>query len=209
MIVDSTFTSTIVLLYSTDCTSTALFSPEEGSLEAMTIPWSLSGLCIHNCMTALCLSGLVHRDLTMAERCENAVSGFVGMDLFKILADRKCKAMELPAGSCFYAGQTLSNAQSAALATMVVTLTKPPWYNCFDHGNGRLTEISVEQWFAGIRQQSSNSQVSARSYFLACARQNLRAGEVEQVESYACSSRSCLDRFRVACLHSPCLFITW
>ncbi|CAK8991551.1 Uncharacterized protein SCF082_LOCUS2894 [Durusdinium trenchii] len=150
----------------------------EGSLEAMTIPWSLSGLCIHNCMTALCLSGLVHRDLTMAERCENAVSGFVGMDLFKILADRKCKAMELPAGSCFYAGQTLSNAQSAALATMVVTLTKPPWYNCFDHGNGRLTEISVEQWFAGIRQQSSNSQVSARSYFLACARQNLRAGEI-------------------------------
>lgn len=54
----------------------------------MKIAWSLKGLVLHNMTVALCVAPILHQDLTMAQRCECAISGFCLVDLWKILADQ-------------------------------------------------------------------------------------------------------------------------
>ena len=52
----------------------------------MQVCWSLKGMCLHNLTVALCCAPILHQRLTMAQRCECAVAGFVLFDLWALLA---------------------------------------------------------------------------------------------------------------------------
>ena len=126
---------------------------------------------------------LLHTRMSLQERCETALTGFVAMDLFRMVSDRLCHERKLPKGSLFMANQTSSTLQLAALSAAVICLTKDPTWDGFRVGHGRLTELSIEQHFGCIRQQSQNSQHSCRSYFLASARQTLRMHKILSKQS--------------------------
>ena len=69
---------------------------------------------ICRCQVALCTGGLLHRDpaLTLATRCEWALSGFLIIDVMKMISEDTCSQMQLPRGSCFMASQTCTNLQA-------------------------------------------------------------------------------------------------
>lgn len=116
----------------------------------------------------------MHTKLGLAERCELSLSGFCAMDLFFLLATKKCSDLRLPRGSMFMASQTMANLQSIALTVATMTLSKPASFVPWAHGSARLTEASIEQWFGLLRKQTANSLLSTRQFFFASARQSLR-----------------------------------
>ena len=124
---------------------------------------------------SLSVAPLLHRSLSLAVRCELAVSGFLLLDLFQVLANDTCSQMRVPRGSCFMAGQTMSNLQSCSVAAIVVCLTKDLQHDPFRAGFARLSELSIEQFFGTLRSQTGNSQLSSRAYFQCSARQALKA----------------------------------
>ena len=124
---------------------------------------------------ALSIAPLLCKSLTLEERCELAASGLTALDLFSMQAAARCKRMGLPTGSCFMAGQTTSNLQSCSLAAMLITLTKDETMSPWKHGEVRLTELSIEQYFGQLRSQSNNAQLSPRGYFQAASRVALKA----------------------------------
>lgn len=141
----------------------------------MTVPWSLKGCLLHHLCVTLCLAPAFHRDISLQERAEAALSGFLCLDMFQMLAMDKCKQMCLPAGSTFMAPVTCANLQYVALSTVVVCLTKDIDFEPWRYGNARLTEIAIEQVFGHLRSQMSNSQLTTRQYFAADARQSFRS----------------------------------
>ena len=122
---------------------------------------------------AMCIAPLLHKNLSMALRCETALTGFITMDLFSMLAGIKCYRMKLPKGSNFMAGQT----QGCALSAIVITLTKGHELDPWRKGFGRLSELAIEQHFGHLRSQSQNSQLSCRGYWQASARDAMKAAK--------------------------------
>ena len=61
------------------------------TFSSMNVHWSLRGFTIHTTVLALCLCGILHRDLDLADRCENCITGFLLLDIFKILARELCE----------------------------------------------------------------------------------------------------------------------
>ena len=86
------------------------------TFSSMNVHWSLRGFTIHTTVLALCLCGILHRDLDLADRCENCITGFLLLDIFKILARELCEARRLPTGSLFAAPQTCTILQACALS---------------------------------------------------------------------------------------------
>jgi hypothetical protein len=97
----------------------------ECDVTKMLVPWGLKGFEVFNIMVSLCIAPIQHKDLSLEQRCENAVSGFCLIDMFKILAERRAEEHGLPSGSCFMAEPTAFNLQGVALSTLVVCATKP------------------------------------------------------------------------------------
>ena len=127
---------------------------------------------------ALACAPVLHRSLALVHRCETALTGFIAIDLFRQVADGLCQARRLPKGSLFMAGQTSSTLQLCALTTAIMCITKHETWNPWSGGHGRASELSVEQHLGCCRQQSPNSQLSARGYWLASARQTFRMAKV-------------------------------
>ena len=123
---------------------------------------------------ALNIAPLLTKSLSLEQRVETAVSGFVCIDLFTALASVKCTKMGLPKGSCFMAGQTSFNLQSICLAAIVIAVTKSPEMNPWKYGSCRAAELSIEQFFGCLRSQSSTAQLSCRAYWQAGSRNALR-----------------------------------
>lgn len=144
----------------------------------MEVHWALYGACVHNVAVALNLVGLLHSDLSLAERCEASVAGFVLMDIVQMLAAAKAHKLGMPVGSCQMARQTITNLQSCSMAAIIFCLTKEPAFQPFDHGFARMSELPIENWFGFIRVQSSNAQHSARSYWQSVGRQQLKHGKL-------------------------------
>ena len=140
----------------------------------MKIPWSLVGTLVHNCVTALCISPSMHRDLSIRERCEASISGFILADLFRLLGDSKCRSLKLPKGSCQMAAQTIFNMQGVALCTATICVSKPTGWMPWSQGHHRLAEVTIEEYFGALRSQQSNAQMSARQYFQATGRYMLK-----------------------------------
>ena len=62
------------------------------------VPWSLQGATIHNVVIAMCIAPSVHKEMSLMHRCEVSLTGFIALDLFRLLSDRKCAAWGLPKG---------------------------------------------------------------------------------------------------------------
>lgn len=149
----------------------------DGRLADMEVGWSLRGFLVLNVLVALNLSPSIHKDLNLLQRCEVALSGYILCDLMRMLADARCEKQGLPKNSFFLAPQTCSNMQAVALGTVSICVSKPPWWTPWKYGQARLSEISIEQFFAHIRRQSQTSQHTARSFWTASARHSYVMGE--------------------------------
>lgn len=144
----------------------------------MEIPWNLVGATVHNAVCALALAPSMHTAMGLKDRCLNAVTGFVLLDCFDMLAEGKCKQQKLPTGSCFQAKQTVYNMQCVALTTAIMCLALPDKWDPWHHGQARVSEISIEQHFGHLRGMSPTAQLPARAYFYASARQAIKMGKV-------------------------------
>lgn len=128
----------------------------------------------------LCVASVLHRDpqVSLKIRCEWAISGFLVIDVMKVLSDETCRRMALPKGSCYMASQTCTNLQSSALAIALMRFSKDPTFLPWRNGSCRLSELPVEQHFSMCRAQSVNSQLSARAFWKASARVALKNGKI-------------------------------
>ena len=123
---------------------------------------------------ALNVAPLLHKCLNLSQRCENAVAGFVALDIFGLQAADKCLELGLPTGSCYMANQTVVNLQACSLACMVICYTKPDEMELWKNGHCRASELAIEQFFGILRNQSSTAQFGARGYWQASARHALK-----------------------------------
>ncbi|CAK9102662.1 unnamed protein product [Durusdinium trenchii] len=115
--------------------------------------------------------------MTLLQRCECSLGGFLALDLFKIVADRLCKERNAPTGSFFLAKQTMLNLQATALTTVVICVTKEAGWSPWVYGFQRLSEQAIEQHFGHLRCQATNAQLSTRAYWMACARTLMKTNE--------------------------------
>ena len=127
----------------------------------------------HNVQVALNVAPLLSKSLNMKQRLECAVSGFVALDIFNLIAGYRCTQQHLPTGSCFMASQTMVNLQACSLAALVITVTKQESTSLWRNGHARVSELAIEQFFGQLRQQSSTAQFSCRGYWQASARHAL------------------------------------
>ena len=139
------------------------------------------GICMHlwdtlGAQVALNLAPLLHRTFPLALRAEVGVSGFVALDLFRMLAEDQCRKMKAPTGSTFWAAQTVVNMQSCCLAGILVTITKDEAFSPWRAGSARMSEISIEEQFSFLRRQSANAQLTCRSFWQAAARVAISTG---------------------------------
>lgn len=148
--------------------------PDYGSL---TVPWHLKGFTLHNLVCSLCICPATHKFLKLEERCELSLAGFLLLDLYKVVADRLCQDRGLPKGTLWYAGQTMLNLQATALSTISLCVTKSSGWHPWTVGTSRLSEIAIEQRFGQLRTQSSNAQLSARAFWIACSRHAMKTGK--------------------------------
>ena len=142
-------------------------------------------LCMHVFMqrvskVAMAISPVLNRNLSLTRRCEIGIAAFLCWDLYRMLSDVRCKEYSLPKGSLFLASQTIYNLQGVCLAAVQITASKDPHWHPWHVGTARLSELSVEEMFAHIRCQSSNAQVSCRSYWKASARVCMKHGRKMQ-----------------------------
>ena len=114
----------------------------------------------------------------MSARCEASLTGFLLVDMFRLLAQIHCKNAGLATGSTFMAGQTCYNMQGVALCVAAICASKPKSFLPWSQGFGRLSEISIEEYFGMLRSQTQNSQLSTRQYFQASARYMLKQNDV-------------------------------
>ena len=164
--------------------------PKDGPLSNLKVPWCMKGALVHNLCCAMCLAPSMHKRLSLTARAECSLSGFLTFDLFRMLSEERCDLMGVARGSLFLAAQTVTNLQSTALAIAVVACSKDPSFQPWTYGNGRLTEITIEQAFGHLRSQSRNSQLSTRGFFQADARQALKTARHLDQEQVATQESS-------------------
>ena len=153
----------------------------------------------------MCVSSLLHRSMTLQDRAEAGLAGFLSLDVFRMVAEEKCEEWGLPRGSLFLAGQTCFNIQGVALSAAVLTLCKDANWHPWKQGTCRLSELPVEEWFSLLRRQSANAQLSARGYFAAGARTLMKHGRLlnhekamERKPEKPLTEDECLDRIGLA-----------
>lgn len=119
----------------------------------------------------------MHGFLTVQERCEVALSGFLCLEMFEMLAKDKCKSLQLPGGSAFMAVQTCNTLKHVALSVIIICITMEDGFDAWSSGTARLTELPIEYHFEYLRAMTSNSQLSARQFFASDARQATKTGK--------------------------------
>ncbi len=135
---------------------------------------------ILNTVIALCISPANHRKMELSARCENALTGFILVDLFSLVAQVTCRRLNWGKGLTWLAPQTASNLQQVCLSIISVAVGKSPQGDPWV-GTNRMNEVSVEEHFGRLRVQASNAQMTARSYWRAVARESLLRKDKVQV----------------------------
>ena len=120
---------------------------------------------------------ILHQKLSLKDRCECGLTGFLALDVFRCLAEERCSSYDMPKGSMFMAPQTSYNLMGSALIATCICICKDPNFHPWKVGTARLSEMAVEEWFSMLRRQSSNAQLSARSFFQAAARMQQKNGK--------------------------------
>ena len=93
---------------------------QDGQLSELKVHWALRGSLLLNLVSACCIAPCLHGNMTLKNRCECALTGYVLLDLYALLAKDQCSQMSLPTGSTFLAAQTAWNLQGVALSMIVV-----------------------------------------------------------------------------------------
>lgn len=121
----------------------------------------------------------MHRSMELPVRCENAVTGFLVLDLYRLMADKLCTKRLLPKGSLWLAPQTHVNLQNIALGTISVCLSKDPESGDYwKGGHCRMCELGVEEWFGILRSRSITSQLTSRAYWRSAAKEMIRCSQL-------------------------------
>lgn len=136
-----------------------------------------NGFCMFLYWVAFAQAPMAHRTMTVENRVENSMSGFILLDIFMMLANRQCSKLGLPKGSLYLAPETVRNVQQVALGCIAVCLTKSADGSPWQYGEQRLSELAIEQLFGRLRTQSSSAQLTARSYWKACCRDMMRSSQ--------------------------------
>ena len=113
--------------------------------------------------------------MTTSDRVQNAMCGYVLLDLFRLVAEQRCSKLSLPKGTLFLHPETLRNVQHIGLAVIAVCLTGCKSGNPFARGHHRLSELAIEEHFGSLRTQSVSAQLTARAFWKAAAREMVRA----------------------------------
>eukprot|EP00438_Fugacium_kawagutii_P011893 Skav219174 [mRNA] locus=scaffold648:376986:378912:- [translate_table: standard] len=106
--------------------------------------------------------------MTLSQRAEVSLTGFLLQDLWGLLASRRESRLGLKKGTCQLAGQTRSNLQSIALSVVSMCWKKDETWTPFAHPKS-LSEINIEQMFGRFRASSSSGDLHCRSYWSASA----------------------------------------
>ena len=123
------------------------------------------------------MSPAIHGDLTLLERCECSLTGFILFDLWKLAADQMADQLKVQKGATFLAPQTMNNLQGTALSTIALCVGKPADWRPWRNGFARLSELPIEHHFGYLRCQVSSAKLTARGFFHADARQSLKHGQ--------------------------------
>lgn len=134
------------------------------------IPWHLKGLLLFNISVAMCVAPATHGNLTLLQRLELSLTGFLLQDLWALLASFREAKFKVKKGMYQLAPQTRVHLQSLALGVAVIASstaleTWNPWPR-----DQVLSEIHIERTFGKYRSQSQSGELSARAYWSASAR---------------------------------------
>lgn len=121
-----------------------------------------------------CKAVTMHHTMPLQDRLQNAMTGYLLVDLWAMLADAECKKRSLPKGSLSMSPQTAHNLQYVSMGIIGVCATLGDRQSPFLQGHNRMTELPVEEWFGALRCQSSSAQLTVRSFWQAAARQMIR-----------------------------------
>ena len=155
---------------------------------------------------------LTHKSMEPTDRCQNAMTAFCMLDLFRLVADTETTKRGLPKGSLFLSHQTLRNLQCVALSAIIVTASPDRQGDAWRYGHLRLSELAVEEHFGLLRMQSASAQLTTRGFWVAEAREMLRqkscsknsskpvehqAAMLSPAEFYECSCKALRSALRL------------
>ena len=117
-----------------------------------------------------CKAPATHGNLTLLQRLELSLTGFLLQDLWALLASFREAKFKVKKGMYQLAPQTRVHLQSLALGVAVIASstaleTWNPWPR-----DQVLSEIHIERTFGKYRSQSQSVELSARAYWSASAR---------------------------------------
>jgi len=75
------------------------------------VPWSLTGFLLVNLREAMCLAAVMNPNLNLEQRLENALTGFVLLDLCALVAEQRSKDHGVSKDLFWIAKQTQRNLQ--------------------------------------------------------------------------------------------------
>eukprot|EP00435_Cladocopium_sp_Y103_P072345 s131_g40.t1 len=116
----------------------------------------------------------MHKSMAMTDRVENALAGYVLLDLFKLLSTKECRLRGLPVGSCWMAAQTHRNMQYVVMGFISAVLAKDPVGDPFKASHHRWTELPIEMWFGRLRQRAPGAQFNSKQYWAQSAAEMMR-----------------------------------
>ena len=115
----------------------------------------------------------MHLTMAMSDRLENCLTGYVLLDLFKILSHRECKARALPQGTLWMAPQTHRNLQYCVQGFIQACFAKDPVGNPWQ-SHHRWTELPIELWFGRLRQRMPQATFNSKQYWAQAAKEMMR-----------------------------------
>ena len=130
-------------------------------LEKPRVPWALKGTLLLNVLEALLLSSILHKRLSVQQRCENAMTAHTLLDIFKMLSLEHEDTYGFARGSCFIPAMTMKNMMELAGFIVIQCMSVPEGYAFRPWAS---TELPIEQFFGLVRGQFSSAQVSVRDF---------------------------------------------
>lgn len=121
-----------------------------------------------NLVEVLAVGGIFHPGLSPQERCENALTSFLLLELGKMISDESCKELGLRKSSRWIAPQTHKNLCELCALICIQVMGLP---GNMPHLPWRSSELPLEQHFGFLRRQYTTAQLRTRDYIQSLAKQ--------------------------------------
>eukprot|EP00438_Fugacium_kawagutii_P014644 Skav218861 [mRNA] locus=scaffold2417:89791:93472:+ [translate_table: standard] len=113
---------------------------------------------------------VLHGNLSLSQRCELGLCGFLVLDLWALQGMAREKKLRLKKGSSQLAPQTRTHLQSCGLGVAALASSSVMGQWCPFLKDQVLSESHIEHLFGQLRASSSSGSLTAKSYFSAQAR---------------------------------------